>query len=659
MTIRVADLLVRLGANSVELNKTLANTRKRMRRWGRDVNRISTDTAATFNKIAISATIASGAIATVITRTAQDLDNLGKFAERLGVEVNQLQELRLAGTFAGLGTQQVDIALQRMTRRVAEAAQGLGEAKTAIAELGLEATALNQLSPDQQFREITKALSEIPNQADRVRLAFKLFDSEGVGLVNIRPEVIQEAADALDRMGGRLSSLEIGQIEAMNDSFLKVQEAIGIVNQRVVVGLSGALSAAADEIFDLITAEGQLKEITDQLVNTILDNTAKLLRASSSIISFVDSNSDVVQFGVIGYLLFGRKGAALGAFIGLISQKLDELTGGSLGRLKSQIIATENEIALLQQNLARTDGLANLTLDRDALGVQLDEAVDRLGRLREEMESAGGSADLALAQFVKDAQQAKDETNGLADALNSLASTIESRPSSAALPSTGSGGVSEFEEREVKARVVVANVDLVMEQFVKDVEDALQAGPIPINFELGSANDDIFKLTDGVEQLGRVFGSLSGTFEGQSKRIAQLFSALHGAIATMAAYSAAAQSLASIEAPTVFQKLAAYGKVLAVGLGAAAQIHSIGKSASSGSSGASANPNVAGVSDIADTTSQANQEDDVQPVINILPRDRYTTADEFSDGVLNALKDAGVNRRVRLNVEKALLEVAA
>jgi hypothetical protein len=53
------------------------------------------------------------------------------------VGVEALQELRFAAKASGVEQQTLDMALQRFTRRAAEAAQGTGEAKDALAQMGI------------------------------------------------------------------------------------------------------------------------------------------------------------------------------------------------------------------------------------------------------------------------------------------------------------------------------------------------------------------------------------------------------------------------------------------------------------------------------------------------------------------------------------------
>lgn len=136
-------------------------------------------------KIAAAAIAAAGAATFgLASSTAKAGDNAAKTADRIGIGVEALQELRFAAERSGVASNTLDMALQRMTRRVAEAAQGSGEAKNALAELGLNAETLAAKSPDAALADIADAMQNVANQSDRVRLGFKLFDSEGVGLVN-------------------------------------------------------------------------------------------------------------------------------------------------------------------------------------------------------------------------------------------------------------------------------------------------------------------------------------------------------------------------------------------------------------------------------------------------------------------------------------------
>ena len=133
-------------------------------------------------------------------------DNIAKTADKLGLGVVELQKLRYVADRAGVSTTTFDMAMQRFTRRAAEAAVGTGEAKDALAQLGLELHDVNgNLRPSGDLlHEVGDAMMQIDDPAERLRIAFKLFDSEGVKMVNMLSDgsgPMREIGDEMDDLG--------------------------------------------------------------------------------------------------------------------------------------------------------------------------------------------------------------------------------------------------------------------------------------------------------------------------------------------------------------------------------------------------------------------------------------------------------------------------
>jgi hypothetical protein len=78
-----------------------------------------------------------GGLAALVDWSISAADAIGKTADKIGVGVEALQELRYAAKASGVEQQTLDMALQRFARRAAEAAQGTGEAKDALAQMGI------------------------------------------------------------------------------------------------------------------------------------------------------------------------------------------------------------------------------------------------------------------------------------------------------------------------------------------------------------------------------------------------------------------------------------------------------------------------------------------------------------------------------------------
>ena len=164
------------------------NTQKAFASVGKGLKTIDKATEQTRKRTlkmgAAFATAGAAATAAMVKLRLDSIDNLAKTADKLGVTTEALAGLQHAAELTGVGTDTMNMALQRMTRRVAEAAVGTGEAKGALEELNINAAALAKLPLDQQMQVVADAMQGVEKQSDRVRLAMKLFDSEGVALVN-------------------------------------------------------------------------------------------------------------------------------------------------------------------------------------------------------------------------------------------------------------------------------------------------------------------------------------------------------------------------------------------------------------------------------------------------------------------------------------------
>jgi hypothetical protein len=129
---------------------------------------------------AIAGVATVGGLAALTDRSITAADAIGKTADKIGVGVEALQELRFAAKASGVEQQTLDMALQRFTRRAAEAANGTGEAKDALAAMGiaLRDQSGNLRRSGDLLGDVANAFAKIEDPAERVRLAFKLFDSD-------------------------------------------------------------------------------------------------------------------------------------------------------------------------------------------------------------------------------------------------------------------------------------------------------------------------------------------------------------------------------------------------------------------------------------------------------------------------------------------------
>jgi len=219
---------------------------------------------------ALAGVAAAGGLATLIDRSISAADAVGTTADKIGVGVEALQELRYAAQRASVEQRTMDMALQRFTRRVAEAAKGTGEAKQALSDMGiaLKDQHGNIRRSEDLLNDVAEAFRRTTDPAERLRLAFKLFDSEGVAMVNM----LVGGSQALEATRRRARDLGIVLDEDLVRNAEKARDELDTLGRvisanltRAVLDLAPVIADASSELADLArsagVAYGQLKRL--------------------------------------------------------------------------------------------------------------------------------------------------------------------------------------------------------------------------------------------------------------------------------------------------------------------------------------------------------------------------------------------------------------
>ena len=205
---------------------------------------------AVFNmKNALLGTVGAAGFGALIKSSINAGDELAKTADKLGVTTTALAGLRHAAELTGVSTGTMDMAMQRFTRRAAEAAQGTGEAKGALQELGINAEDLVKLPLDQQMSVVADSMAGVEKQSDKVRLAMKLFDSEGVALVNTLAggsEALEKMTSEAEQLGITLSRTDTAQMEAANDALTRLKAVFTGLTNQLAIAFAPIITFVAD-----------------------------------------------------------------------------------------------------------------------------------------------------------------------------------------------------------------------------------------------------------------------------------------------------------------------------------------------------------------------------------------------------------------------------
>jgi hypothetical protein len=301
-----------------------------------------------------------GGLGLLVKSSLQSIDVLGKTASKIGVTTQELQKLRFAADLAGVQTRTVDMALQRFTRRLSEAANDTGEAKDALKELGITAKSFQELPLEQQMIKLSDAFEGVDSQSERVRLAFKLFDSEGVAMVNVLQqgsEALREMFNEAESLGMILSTGSVRGVEQANDAFTKLKAIFKGLTDSLTAALAPALTEMADSLSSslkkMLEEAGGAEELGRAIVVTIIDFTEK---ASLAVINFVKRLSRGIAnlFGIFAEFSDTAKRAEASL------RRIEELgVGMFFQHLRDQVASGSSALEDFNRNLGGSNDGAN------------------------------------------------------------------------------------------------------------------------------------------------------------------------------------------------------------------------------------------------------------------------------------------------------------
>ena len=265
-------------------------------------------------------TLGIAAGAAIVRSQMNTIDALGKTADKIGTTTEALGAMRYAASITGVATTTLDMSLQRFVRRTSEASVGMGEARGAFRELGIDVQSFNKLPLEEQIGTIADRMATLGSQTRKVAIAQKLFDSEGVAMVQMLAEGsagLKEMSEEAGALGILLDRADVAQIEAANDSFTRASAVIeGLINQ-FTIGLAPFAEEVANRMRQAALDSEDFGAIGMKAARAVVEGVASLL-------DIMQSFRIGLKMAEIGWEFFKATGlAALSILVSPLSLFLD------------------------------------------------------------------------------------------------------------------------------------------------------------------------------------------------------------------------------------------------------------------------------------------------------------------------------------------------
>ena len=355
-------------------------------------------------KTAVAGLAGIAGIGFLIKQSLAASDQLSKTAQKIGTTTEALSALQYAAKITGVEANTLNMAMQRFTRRTAEAANGTGEAKNALRELGLDAEALVQMPLDQRMITLAKAFSVARPEAEKLALAFKLFDSEGAALINtlnLGEEGLRELMQEAETLGLVLDQQAATGIEKANDAMFKFFSITRGLIMQLTAGLAPALELIATELKEntlesIEEAGGSVKEFGKQLAISFITTIGQSISALGQLVRGI---TDFMK-GALEMVNWARDWMGLSE----ITVDLNYDLANSIEDFGARVWSAGYGLKFLNDKVDETNKKAGEAPNIfQKWGASITDVASKMPSLREQMDSVGKTLESSLTQGFTDA----------------------------------------------------------------------------------------------------------------------------------------------------------------------------------------------------------------------------------------------------------------
>ncbi len=378
--IRAGKAFVELGVDD-KIAKGLRAAEKRLKAFGAGVRSLGTKLAAL-----------GGSIITPLLGAAKVFagagDTLDKMAGRTGVSVEALSELGFAAEQSGADLETLEAGLRKMQRSITDAAEGMQTAVDALAALGLSVQALQNLTPEQQFKLIADRLSKIENPTTRAALAMELLGKSGTRLLPL----LKDGAAGIEALQQQARDLGLTiSTQSAKDAAL-LTDTLNILWRTLKQAVFTIGSALAPTLIDL----------AKRATRVVVVVTNWLTQNKALIVTVLKVAAAVTAVGV-GLIAAGTLISGIGAVVGWLASVVTGI-GAAVGAIGTALAAMLSPIGLV---ITAAVALGSALLVVSGAGSDaLTWLGEQFGRLRDTVYKVmGGIADALAAGDITLAAQ--------------------------------------------------------------------------------------------------------------------------------------------------------------------------------------------------------------------------------------------------------------
>lgn len=204
---------------------------------------------------AVIGAIGAGATIYHLKSVAEEMDNVAKVSDRLGITTESLIGLQYGAGLAGVSSEGLASSMQFMTKQIGEAIHGSGKAKVVFDELGISVNSLAEMAPEKQLMMFAEQINAMGSEAEKTRAAMRLFGGDGAAMLSFLAEGeagIKSYMKEAKAFGLTYSREEAAKVEEFNDAWDKLSKTLGGISKDIVIKIAPEATKAIDGLREAV-----------------------------------------------------------------------------------------------------------------------------------------------------------------------------------------------------------------------------------------------------------------------------------------------------------------------------------------------------------------------------------------------------------------------
>lgn len=242
---------VRAGGVFVEFMGKDGKLQETVKRVGQTLRNVGSAIAISGVKIAGAGSAVLAPMAAAVGVFVSAGSAIDDASQRTGIAAEQLSTLAYAAKQSDTDMQSLVRGVNKLQQKLTDAVGGNEAARKSFSDLGVSVESLASMSPDEQFRTMAEAISQIQDPAERTSAAMDVFGKAGVELLPMLASGKAGLKDMEDRareLGLQMSGESVQNAAKLGDNFDDLTEQGKMMAYEVGASLAPALISATESI---------------------------------------------------------------------------------------------------------------------------------------------------------------------------------------------------------------------------------------------------------------------------------------------------------------------------------------------------------------------------------------------------------------------------